>query len=62
MQTFKHETVKHVTGQKISDMMTKQSPGPQLIQHRSFTLGVIDVISRTLHPTLLLVGAASVSS
>ena len=33
------------TGKNISDIMTKQSPGPQFIQHRNYTLGMIDVIT-----------------
>ena len=33
------------TGKNISDIMTKQSPGPQFIQHRNYTLGMIDVIA-----------------
>ncbi len=30
------------TGKNISDIMTKQSPGPQFIQHCNYTLGMLD--------------------
>ena len=36
-------SISYVTARKnISDMMTKQSVGPQFISHRDFTLGYVD--------------------
>jgi hypothetical protein len=49
------------TGKNISDIMTKQSPGPQFIQHRNYTMGIdiiayatsnIAVIWRRIHVTV----------
>ena len=33
------------TGKNTPDIMTKQSPGPQFIQHHNYTLGMINVIT-----------------
>ena len=49
---FLQECVQHkivrltyiTTRKNISDMMTKQSSGPQFIAHRDFTMGCTDVI------------------
>ena len=53
------------TGKNISDIMPKQSPGPQFIQHRDDTLGTLDDIAVSVRSRstqrLLLFGAASVS-
>jgi hypothetical protein len=36
------------TCKNIADIMTKQSPGPQFVQHRDYALGAIDVITSVI--------------
>ncbi len=36
------------TSKNIADIMAKQSPGPQFVQHCDYVLGVIDAISSVI--------------
>jgi hypothetical protein len=36
------------TSKNIAGIMTKQSPGPQFVQHRDYALGAIDAITSVM--------------
>ncbi len=36
------------TSKNFADIMTKQSPGPQFVQHRDYALGAIDAITSVI--------------
>jgi hypothetical protein len=33
------------TSKNIADIMTKQSTGPQFVQHRDYAMGMLDVVN-----------------